>query len=259
MKIAVLASVSLLLYLTATMAQGLFWQRQNTSGHVAQGISLIAWISHACVLYMTIDTAFGQNLSVVNLISLVMWLVVGVVLFSSFYQPVSNLFLLALPVTAACIIVAWVWPGANIVATGRDEAYLFHILLSMLAFSLLCVAGVQALGLAVFDYCLRHKKASAWLNALPAMETMEVLLFQFIGLGFILLTATVASSLWLFHADLTGIILEKTVLSLLSWCVFAALLWARFYYHWRGMYAIRYTLFGILILLLCCFSLVWIG
>ena len=45
-------------------------------------------------------------------------------------------------------------------------------------------------------------------------------------------------------------LVHKTVLSLIAWCVFAALLWGRRQYGWRGKTAVKWTLIGFTFLLL---------
>jgi len=54
-------------------------------------------------------------------------------------------------------------------------------------------------------------------------------------------------------------LVHKTVLSIVAWFVFSALLIGRLRYGWRGAAAIRWTLVGFLLLLLAYFGskMVW--
>jgi len=65
---------------------------------------------------------------------------------------------------------------------------------------------------------------------------MERLLFQIIGIGFVLLTFTVISGIFfseeLFHQPLR--LNHKSVFSIAAWLIFGALLWGRRVYGWRG-------------------------
>ncbi|MFD2449183.1 cytochrome c biogenesis protein CcsA [Vogesella fluminis] len=81
---------------------------------------------------------------------------------------------------------------------------------------------------------------------------MENLMFQTLGTGFLLLTASLASGV-LFSEEVFGkpaVFNHKTVFAVTSWLVFGALLIGRRYRGWRGKLAIRWTLGGFALLLL---------
>ena len=86
--------------------------------------------------------------------------------------------------------------------------------------------------------------------------TLERLTFHFVTLGFVLLTITILQG-WFFSEQLYGAITSsqwrwshKTIFSLLSWVVFAALLWGRHSLGWRGQRAVRMVYAGAGLLLL---------
>lgn len=81
---------------------------------------------------------------------------------------------------------------------------------------------------------------------------MESLLFRLITIAFVLLTLALASGL-AFSENLFGNALpfdHKTVFSILSWLIFAVLLFGRHVWGWRGRMALRWTLAGFVVLLL---------
>ena len=81
---------------------------------------------------------------------------------------------------------------------------------------------------------------------------MEKLLFRIIWIGFILLTLTLLSGV-VFSREVFGQPLtfsHKTLFGFISWGVFAALLFGRQLYGWRGRIAVRWTLTGFATLLL---------
>lgn len=125
-----------------------------------------------------------------------------------------------------------------------------HILLSTLAFSVLCVAALQAMVLAVQEHLLRYKQFNKFLTMLPAMQAMEVFLFRIITVGFVLLTLVLISSLFSFQHVFASSLWQKTLLSLFAWLVFMALLLGRYYFGWRGKVAIRWTLSGVFLVVL---------
>lgn len=136
----------------------------------------------------------------------------------------------------------------------NSPADVIHILLSTLAFVVLCIAALQAALLVIQERLLRHKQAMAITQSLPALESMEKWLFQLILLGFVLLTLTLITSIFSFPHLLATPLLQKTVLSCLAWIIFLALLIRRYYFGWRGTSAIRWTFMGVFLVMLIYFA-----
>jgi ABC-type uncharacterized transport system permease subunit len=129
-----------------------------------------------------------------------------------------------------------------------------HVTVALLAFSVLSIAAVLAILLAIQERALRHREFGSWLRALPPLTLTEALLFRLIGAGFVLLTLTLLSGI-LFVDDLFGQhLIHKTVLSIVAWLVFGVLLFGRKQYGWRGRRAVNLTLIGMAILLLAFFG-----
>lgn len=131
---------------------------------------------------------------------------------------------------------------------------LLHILLSTLVLGVLCFAAIQALLLAIQEWQLRHKKSGLLLGKLPAMDVMEVFLFRVIKWGFLLLTLVLLISLFSFQSLLNPLLEQKIVLSLFAWLIFLVLLSGRYYFGWRGRVAVRWTLIGVI-----CVVIVYVG
>ena len=118
----------------------------------------------------------------------------------------------------------------------------------MLAYSTLTIAAFHAVLMALQESRLHTRRAGGgWLAAaldqLPALLTMEKLLFRLIWIGFVLLSLTVLSGI-VFSEQLFGRPLRwdhKSVFALLSWVLFAALLAGRRWRGWRGKTALRFT------------------
>src|SRR3546814_4793747 len=83
---------------------------------------------------------------------------------------------------------------------------------------------------------------------------MERLLFQLIGIGFVLLSLTLISGLWFIHDWLAQHLAHKTILSITAWLIFGTLLWGRVRHGWRGRVAIRWALAGYAMLFLAYFG-----
>jgi ABC-type uncharacterized transport system permease subunit len=251
-----LATFTCLLYLTATVLQAL---RLNLTRFMSEkiilGIGLAAITLHALLLYYWIDTHLGQNLDMLNVFSLITWLIAVLILFTALRIPIANLCLFILPLAVVSIVLALAFPGQHIIATRSNPTELLHILLSILAFSVLGIASLQALVVALQDYRLHHKKTTLFHSVLPPLETMEILLFRMIAVGFVLLCLSLASGVWFMsHTLLTTSIQQKIMLSLIAWVVFALLLAGRHWFGWRGRTAIRFTLLGFGTLILAYFG-----
>ncbi|MFQ5938377.1 MAG: inner membrane protein YpjD [Acidiferrobacterales bacterium] len=219
-------------------------------------VGFVAVLLHAAILYTDLLTADGLNLALTNAVSLVMWAVALLFLVTALYRPINNLGMVIMPVAALAVLVAWIWPGPPVVLPAGTTLQSAHIVISVLAYGLLTLAVVQSLLLLAQERQLRHRHAGAFLGALPPLETMEHLMFQLIGIGFLLLTLTVITGVF-FTEQLFGKPLRFThhvVLSLLSWVVFATLLLGHWRFGWRGRPAVRWTLGGFTLLALAYFG-----
>lgn len=251
----ILAFLALLFYGIATVWQSTYFKRRVLipgKGPLISGFAAV--FIHTILLYHWIDIGIGQNLSVFNLLSLVIWLVALLILFTSFSKPVANLVLFIYPIAAFSIVLALYFPQFVIINTAAKPLQLMHILLSTLAFSILCIAAFQAIMLAIQEHLLRRKHAIRSFQILPPLEIMETLLFQMLAVGFILLTAVLLTSLWAFYPNLFTVFWQKSLLAFVTWLVFVVLLTGRWLFGWRGQQVVRWTLSGVFFVMLTYFS-----
>lgn len=125
-----------------------------------------------------------------------------------------------------------------------------HVLISVSAYSILILAALQAVLLRVQDSHLHGKHPGGFVRLLPPLQTMERLLFQIIGIGFLLQSLSLLTGFIFLEDMFAQHLVHKTVLSVAAWVVFAVLLWGRWRFGWRGRVAIRWTLTGVLFLLI---------
>lgn len=250
--------ISILIYLFAgflllrRMQAGISASRQDTYKALALGAA--AACLHAGLLYFSLHMEQGLNLSLFNMLSVVGWVVAVMLIASAWSRPVENLGVVALPVAALTLLLQEALSSKTVNLVQVSPALEVHILLSILSYSLLTLAVVQALMLAVQDYQLRHRHPGGFIRALPPLQTMESLLFQMIGTGYVLLTLSLLTGVTFIENIFAQHLVHKTVLSFLSWGVFAVLLWGRWKFGWRGRTAIRWTLSGFLVLMLAYFG-----
>jgi ABC-type uncharacterized transport system permease subunit len=126
-----------------------------------------------------------------------------------------------------------------------------HLLMSLCVVGIYLIVAVQALLLALQDHLLRARPAAGIVKTLPPLEAMELWLFRLLLLGFIFLSLIIVSGVVLFHAKHTARLVQHGLLAVVCWAVFAALLLGQQLLGWRGQTAIRWTLSGLVLLLLC--------
>jgi ABC-type uncharacterized transport system permease subunit len=248
-----LALPAVALYLVAA---GLWWRGLRGGARPAARLGIFALVGGALLLHagLLYGDLFGGpfNLGLSNAASLVAWAVTLLFATAVIFQPVESLSVLILPVSAAAVLIHWLWPGHVQSPPPVSPVQATHIVISLLAYSLLTVAVVQSVVLGLQERALHRRHAGGFLRNLPPLETMEYLLFRMIGVGFLLLTLTLVSGLF-FAEQVFGQPLRFThhiVLSVVAWLVFATLLVGRARYGWRGRMAMRWTLAGFTLLLL---------
>lgn len=253
----ILILLSVFLYLTSgvllavRLARG-YNQDDGKAGVLA--LAMGAVILHGGLLYQTLVGPKGINLGFFNAGSLISWIIALILVLTAIRKPIENLGIVLLPLAAIAITLDSTFTSRHIVhATGRWQLDA-HILISIIAYSLLTIAMVQAILLAIQEHHLRNRQPGGFIRSLPPLQTMESLLFQMIGIGFALLTIGLLIGLLFLQNIFAQHLVHKTVLSLIAWVVFAVLLWGRWRYGWRGRVAIRWTLGGFVALMLAYFG-----
>jgi len=257
MSLPVLAPLAILLYLSSAallvfrLSRGI-QDAPGKAGIIALGLGAV--VLHAAVLQRHLLIHNGIDLGFFNASSLIGWLIAGLLLLAAIRRPVENLGIVLLPLAAVTVLMEILFSGHHVVQVFGTWQLQVHILLSVLAYSVLTIAMVQAILLAVQDRNLRNRRPGGFVRALPPLATMESLLFQMIGLGFVLLTLSLITGVLFLEDIFAQHLVHKTVLSIIAWVVFATLLWGRWRYGWRGRKAIRWTLGGFVILMLAYFG-----
>lgn len=254
----VFGSLAVILYLIASGLLGIRLSRASC-GKISTKtapviIGLGGAVLHSFILYQTMICPEGLNLGFFNALSFTGWLIAVVLLISSLVRPVENLGIILLPFSAATLILGLTFPSERIVADSARWPLELHILVSLLAYSLLTLAAVQAVLLAIQDRRLHDRHPGGFIRGIPPLITMETLLFQMIAIGFVLLSLALLSGLLFLKDIFAQSLVQKTVLSIVAWAVFGILLWGRWRFGWRGRKAIRWTLSGFAVLGLAYFG-----
>jgi len=223
---------------------------------VAQLLIPLALAGHAVLLARSIFTPAGPNLGFGNTLSLVAWLATMIAWISMLVRPQSALLAMLLPATVVCTAVPLLIPAAHPLGPANRPFAALHIAIALTAYALFVVAVLQAIVLLWLERRLHHGAVGELPRGMPPLLTLERFVFQLTTGAFVMLTLTVATgalfSEMLF--DRAFRFNHKTVFSILAWIVFAALLFGRLRYGWRGRKALYWLLAGSVLLLLAYFG-----
>lgn len=257
MSIIGISTITILCYLIASFVQG--YSLVGDANRAKKWFLMCGFLAvcfHAILLHEWIDIRTGQNLDILNLLSLAVWLISLFIIVISLIKPVGVLAVFVFPIASISILLIITFPDRVIINTMAHPDTLFHILLAVFTFCVLCVSGLLAVLLAMQERLLRYKKLSWLVRRLPPLEAMETLLFQTISLGFVLLSSVLVTSVYFYHGILfqRSDLIQKTVLVVSIWIIFAVLLIGRYVRGWRGKKAIYGTWVGVILMFVVYFG-----
>jgi|TARA_B100000315_G_scaffold70219_1_gene64015 ABC-type uncharacterized transport system permease subunit len=245
MNAIVLGVLATLFYITGSTLQGVGLKREIPSKRIwvlTSGFAAILF--HGISVYGEIFTAAGINMSFFAMASLICCVIATTILLSSLGKPVDNLFIVLFPPAVVAIWLSLLVGTSYTPRSDLEKGIIGHILLSVIAYSVLTIAAFQALLLAFENRQLKQKRSFSLLKALPPLQTMESLLFELLSVGLIVLTLSIFTGFLFLEDMFAQHIVHHTLITLASWVVFVILLWGRYQRGWRGQTAISWTLSG---------------
>ncbi len=242
--------------------KGLRNQTKQQAAETKNIFVLLLWFAglmlHIVGIHYPLVEGKQLTLSFITLGSYVMWFI-SLILFIAVLR--RNLFALAaviLPLTILGIILPMQFGGQSEKVMDMHSGLGIHILASLLAYSTLMLASFQAILLAAQNNHLHDPKnlgqQKGILASLPSLEDMEYFLFRLIIIGVVLLTISLATGFYFLDNLFGSQVAHKTILSIISWIIFSALLIGRWKYGWRGKTAVRWTLAGFIVLAIAFFG-----
>jgi ABC-type uncharacterized transport system permease subunit len=127
-----------------------------------------------------------------------------------------------------------------------------HVACAFFAYACFSLSGLLAVAYLVQDRALKRRQPGAMFERLPPLETLDRLMSYQLGAGLVLLTTAIVLGILLIrlegwaHSWVTD---PKVMATLVTWCVFAALVHMRTVAHRHG----RRAAFMIILGLLCLF------
>ena len=234
-----------------------FWRAQSmgntdtSSRGIAGHLIAIPLVLHGYLLCGDMFADGGFDFGLFNALSLITWLTLLVYWIARFFYPIGELLALVLPLAAIAAVLPSALPSEHLLTHTHSLAFTAHITAAMLAYSLFTVAVLHAVLISQVEKRLHQASLPRVLRNLPPLLTMESLLFRIIGIGFVLLTFTLASGM-VFAEEIFGKAWQfnhKVLFGFISWLVFAVLLSGHHFYGWRGRVAVRWTVGGFVMLL----------
>jgi ABC-type uncharacterized transport system permease subunit len=251
-----LAGVAILLYLflTVLLVFRLISAGRGPSKNAILSIGLVAVLIHAYLLHLRLFVPVNMDLSFYTVLSVIAWVITAMLIVFSWREPVENLLIGVLPLASVSVLLRLLSHQHHTLNESLSHGLEVHILVSIIAYSLLSIAALQAILLYIQDTYLHNKHPAGFVRALPPLETMERLLFRMIAIGFLVLSVSLISGFIFLENIFAQHLVHKTVLAIGAWLLFAILLWGRWRFGWRGRIAIRWTLTGFVLLLLAYFG-----
>lgn len=250
---AIANSLAFLLYLgCSAMLIRRFVQRDQQAPPISIQVgtlTILALLFHGTAIFFTMQQAGGWDVSLFSTVAIASWLMAFIAFLSGTKFPVAHPGIIIYPLVALSLMLQIQAPetSANPLS---DPALEWHILLSLSAYSLFTLAALLAIVLAIQEQQLRQRHIAGLVRKLPPLQTMETTLFQLLSSGFLLLSIGLITGFMFLDDILAQHLVHKTLLSLISWCIFATLLWGRWRYGWRGKTAVKWTLVGFTLLAL---------
>jgi ABC-type uncharacterized transport system permease subunit len=250
--ITVANNIAICFYLLAAGMQGAYLlnisKQPNRLLLLSTGI--IAVLAHGYSALHTIYFNHQIDLGVFRISSLIFCFISAISLLSIMRRPTRNLLVALFPLAAVSIIASNFSAPVHEMQSGISLGLLIHILVSILAYSLMSIATMQAIALALQERHLKHHHFGGILKTLPSLQTMEQILFELLWIGMILLSLSLISGFVFIDNLFAQHLAHKTFFSIVAWLIYAILLWGRHQWGWRSQTAARWTLSGFIALML---------
>lgn len=205
---------------------------------------------HGTSVYLMLFTPDGLQLGIITSMSLVAWTIITIGTTNALWRNVEALLAPAYPLATTFIAISLLFSDQTAPLTDLSNGMAAHILVSIIAYSIIALALCQAILIAIQNYQLKHRHIHDILHLLPPLQTMENALFDLVSVGVALLTAAILTGFMYVDDIFAQHLAHKTIFTLASWSVFTLLIIGKYLWGWRGMFAVKWTLAGFSLLLL---------
>jgi ABC-type uncharacterized transport system permease subunit len=244
MTTSIIGASAIALYLLGWVGYGLeIINKGRIKTSLSQTITGITIILHGFATFGLLFHSGGLDLSLLKILALLALVINSLVYLNGLRAPINSLYLVLFPISAVTLLLALLSASTKS-ATILPYSLQAHILTSVLAYSFLAIAALHALLAGYQNWQLKHKHQNALMRTLPALETMEKLLFELIWVGEILLTVSLLTGFYVYNDFFAQQLIHKVTFSIVAWLVYAVLIFGKYHYGWRGQRAIIWTWIG---------------
>lgn len=205
---------------------------------------------HGFICFKAIYSSNGLALNFFPVATLICWFIAATTLAGSLRIAIDNLLVPLYALAALTLLALLLFPQISSTPTKVSPGIGAHIIISILAYSILMIAACQAGALWLQNHALKSHQVSGIINVLPPLQTMEGMLFQMITSGTVLLAGSIITGAMFLDDIFAQQLVHKTTFSIAAFIIFSILLWGRHQNGWRGTVAIHCTLIGFLALML---------
>lgn len=232
-------------------ASYMLWQKIKTNPVNIERSKILKTVSIASALHIIsliylLFNGYTLQFSLTISISLIAWISASALLLTSINKHTEMLGIFIFPIA----VIATLLPFAQPETQPIELALGAHILLSIIAYSIMGLAAAQAVLYSAQEKRFRQKKLTSLFKALPPLQIMEKTLVQLVLMGFVALSFALMTGGFFIEDMFAQHLIHKTFFAILSWIVYAVFIWGHFKRGWRGQKAARYTLWAYILLLL---------
>ena len=198
-------------------------------------IGMPAGILHAIYATQVLYSSHGIDLSFFPVLTFVALTLSVATTAACMRQRVHVLSLVVFPLACIALVANLVFSKGALHRTQMEPGLLFHVVTSVIAYTLLAFAACQALLLNFLDKRIRGHASITLLNVLPPLETVDKNLFLWLWSGLALLTiANLSGLIFLWDQLLAGMNRFHIVFSVVAWLIYVALMGGHYLFGWRG-------------------------
>lgn len=250
--LAILTYLGALLWITPTLAHIDTHKKLNVKA--VFGLGIMAVVFHLINIYSHFFVGDGQNLTIVNVGSLVSVCISAVATLAlsrwrSIWFPLSIIYVVGIVSIALSTFVE----GSFVKQLDENIGLMFHLAMAIFSYALFFIALLYAIQLRWLDSRLKAK-CLPFSPVLPPLMTVERHFFTLSLVAQGLLTITLFTGMiYLNNFFATGQI-HKAVFSFMAWIVYSVLLFGQWKLHWRGNRVLIYSISGMILLTVAYFG-----
>lgn len=247
--------ICIVLYLSAAVLVGSrLFHHQGPNPKLTAIPAFLALTAHLYLLSLSMLLGDGTNMSMINVASLIAWLVTFTLTVASFSFSTAILMPVVFSFSAIVVLMAFIVPDIQSIKIHMQPALIVHITLALFAYGCLSIAVLYAMQLAYINNRLKQKKTSILHPSLPPLMTVETIFFKLLLVGTVLLALSLISGFIFLDNMWAKEQAHKTILSIMAWLVFLVTTIGHQKWGWRGKPVLSATFIGAFILTLAYFG-----